>query len=623
MGLYLSNIPGWRLILLGAAALSLIQFVFLSFSVESPRFLASKPGGFHSAKRALQQLRGNADVDNELGGWRQIASEEELVRAEDGEYVSREVEDGDAITTDPIVDSPPVVFRAHTHSDDFDVLKFLTSPHYRPALRVIILVHLTQQLSGINAVLYYSTNILSKILPESSDLITVYISIVNTIMTLVSAYLMDKSGRRTLLLNSIVSMSAASTLLGLGIINDYGFLSAFSIILFVATFSFGLGPIPFLITPEIVDTYAVATASSFGMSLNWVANFLVGFAFLSVSKMVGGYVFFIFAIYLAGASILAKRFVPETKSKSVDEIWRALTQKGNKQQPQEVIPNSSKAKEDNQVAEPALNFMELKTICLQCGHVVTAGSVRKSLSGRAAVKTTVSGDFLELNMQLTIKILKRLNICVKTKSQLPTYCTQTLGSSQLIRRMSTVICDPIHVFIGVSGSGKSSIGNLVSHDLGIPLIEGDNIHNLSNIMKMEAGVPLDDSDREPWLQSIKEEIVKLVTSPSRMVPRVLVTCSALKLKYRDHLRRIPLDDAEMKNINVWFIYLRGSKEVLERRLSERKGHFMKVGMLDTQLKDLEEPKEGQEERIMIIDVDRDLNEVKNEVIDKIETQVVE
>ncbi|CAG8556265.1 1927_t:CDS:2 [Acaulospora morrowiae] len=325
VGLYLSYVPGWRLILLGGAVISIIQIIVLGFSVESPRFLASRPGGFHSAKRALQKLRGNADIENELGGWQQVASEE-VIADDDNVPLSLGSEDGDAITADP-ADPPPVVFRAHTRSDGFDVWKFLTSPHYRPALKVILLAHSTQQLSGINAVLYYSTNILSKILPDSSDLITVYISVVNTLMTLVSAYLMDRSGRRTLLLYSIGSMSAASALLGFGIIHDYGFLSALSIILFVATFSFGLGPIPFLITPEIVDTHAAATASSLGMGLNWVSNFIIGFVFLSVSKMIGGYVFYIFAIYLAGSFILARRLVPETKAKTVEEVWRGWTGK--------------------------------------------------------------------------------------------------------------------------------------------------------------------------------------------------------------------------------------------------------------------------------------------------------
>ncbi|RHZ52775.1 hypothetical protein Glove_457g60 [Diversispora epigaea] len=325
-GLYLSNIPGWRLILLSVSVLSLIQIVFLGLSVESPRYLISKPGGIHSAKRTLQKLRGSLDIENELGGWNQIASDDDTIRLMPEENVSRSDTDVTNETIPAIsTPSPPVVFHARNHHDDFSVWQFLTSPYYRAPLKVLLLVQFTQQFSGINAVMYYSTTILSKVLPSSSGLITVYINVVNFFMTIISAYLMDKTGRRTLLLYSIGSMSVASALLGLSIINDYGFLSAFSIILYVATFAIGLGPIPFLIIPEIVDTHAAATAGSIGISLNWTTNFVVGFLFLSFNSMFGGYVFYVFSIYLFVAFLLSERLVPETKAKTVEEIWNGWT----------------------------------------------------------------------------------------------------------------------------------------------------------------------------------------------------------------------------------------------------------------------------------------------------------
>ncbi|CAG8449785.1 1912_t:CDS:2 [Diversispora eburnea] len=322
-GLYLSNVPGWRLILLSVSVISLVQIIFLGLSVESPRYLISKPGGIHSAKRTLQKLRGSLDIENELGGWNQIASDDDTSRLMPEENVSRNNTDD----TNPVISSssPSVVFHARNHHDDFSVWQFLTSPYYRAPLKVLLLVQFTQQFSGINAVMYYSTTILSKVLPSSSGLITVYINVVNFFMTIVSAYLMDKTGRRTLLLCSIGLMSIASALLGLSIINDFGFLSAFSIILYVATFAIGLGPIPFLIIPEIVDTHAAATAGSIGVSLNWTTNFVVGFLFLSLNNMFGGYVFYVFSIYLFVAFLLSERLVPETKAKTVEEIWSGWT----------------------------------------------------------------------------------------------------------------------------------------------------------------------------------------------------------------------------------------------------------------------------------------------------------
>ncbi|CAG8594736.1 6613_t:CDS:2, partial [Funneliformis mosseae] len=329
-GLYLSYIPGWRIIILFASALSIVQMVFLGFATESPKYLVTTPGGYQSAKRALQRLRGRIDVEEELGGWRQVTSEEGLEglisQQQEEDTLNSQQQSELSPQNVPEVDtveSPPVVFLArNTCSDDFSIWKFVTNLHYRPALKVLLFVQFTQQFSGINAVIFYSTTILSTILPTSSDLITVYISIMNMIMTIISAYLMDRAGRRTLLLYSISLMSLCSILLAFGITHELALLSSISIIGFVATFAIGLGPIPFLIIPEIVDTRAVATASSLGLSVNWISNFLVASLFLEGRVMLGGNVFYIFAAYLIIAYIIAIRILPETKAKTVEEVWR-------------------------------------------------------------------------------------------------------------------------------------------------------------------------------------------------------------------------------------------------------------------------------------------------------------
>ncbi|CAH1763539.1 3496_t:CDS:2 [Entrophospora sp. SA101] len=339
-GLYLSSVPGWRVIFLSATAISIIQFVFLQFAVESPRYLLSKPAGYNSAKKTLQLLRGDLDVNEEIQRWKQVDTEEEtgnlipVNKGEEDEEIdviadvnnhhtisSQQNDNSGEISASLNENAPQVVFHAHNPNENFNIYKFITSVHYRPALYVVLLLLITQQFSGINAVIFYSTEILAKIFPTSSRAITVFISIVNTIMTLVSAALIEKSGRRKLLLYSISSMSLSSTVLALSINHNWGFLAAFSIIAFVASFAVGLGPIPFLIIPEIVDTTAAATASSLGLSLNWMANFFVGFTFLIVREILGGSVFFIFTIYLLFAFYLTRLLVPETKGKTVEEVW--------------------------------------------------------------------------------------------------------------------------------------------------------------------------------------------------------------------------------------------------------------------------------------------------------------
>ncbi|CAG8449811.1 1914_t:CDS:2 [Diversispora eburnea] len=174
--------------------------------------------------------------------------------------------------------------------------------------------------------------------------------------------------------------------------------------------------------------------------------------------------------------------------------------------------------------------------------------------------------------------------------------------------------------MGVSGSGKSTIGNIISLEKGMPFIEGDNLHPLSNIEKMTAGIPLNDSDRKPWLQSIKESLKQVISFPStnQVGGGILVTCSALKLEYRNYLRKLSLDEECNVSIKVWFIYLKGSRELIEKRLIQRQDHFMKVNLLKSQFEALEEPNEELEDEIIIVEIDdKDLNKVKNEIIDKI------
>lgn len=136
----------------------------------------------------------------------------------------------------------------------------------------------------------------------------------------------------------------------------------------------------------------------------------------------------------------------------------------------------------------------------------------------------------------------------------------------------------ILILMGVSGSGKSTVGRELAQTLHWKFIEGDDLHPLKNIQKMSQGLPLDDCDRWPWLKAIRQKIEALQASNGSAV----ITCSALKASYRDILRQDP-------NENVEFIYLQGSPEMLKSRLRQRQGHFMKERMLDSQLATLEEP----------------------------------
>jgi carbohydrate kinase (thermoresistant glucokinase family) len=149
----------------------------------------------------------------------------------------------------------------------------------------------------------------------------------------------------------------------------------------------------------------------------------------------------------------------------------------------------------------------------------------------------------------------------------------------------------IIVLMGVAGCGKSTIGGVLAGRLGWPLAEGDDLHPPENVAKMAAGHPLDDEDRWPWLQRIRAWIDGRIAAGESG----LVTCSALKRRYRDVLRGDPEHDGD-----VVFVYLHGTREQLLARLTARQGHFMPPSLLDSQLADLEPPEP--DERALRIDI---------------------
>lgn len=133
------------------------------------------------------------------------------------------------------------------------------------------------------------------------------------------------------------------------------------------------------------------------------------------------------------------------------------------------------------------------------------------------------------------------------------------------------------ILMGVSGSGKTTVGKALAHELGWAFFDGDDYHLERNVAKMRSGIPLTDDDRRDWLLSL----AKLISDNlGRSSPGVLA-CSALKQQYRDLLSVDPE--------GVKFVYLKGTRELISARLHDRTEHFMKAGLLDSQFDALEEP----------------------------------
>ena len=137
------------------------------------------------------------------------------------------------------------------------------------------------------------------------------------------------------------------------------------------------------------------------------------------------------------------------------------------------------------------------------------------------------------------------------------------------------------VIFGVSGAGKTTIGELLAQELHWKFYDADDFHPQVNIDKMERGEPLTDEDRQPWLQSLREAITRSLAANENAV----LACSALKRKYRELLR---------VNADVKFVFLHGSRARIADQLKQRRGHFIDPALLDSQFADLEEPESSED-----------------------------
>ena len=135
----------------------------------------------------------------------------------------------------------------------------------------------------------------------------------------------------------------------------------------------------------------------------------------------------------------------------------------------------------------------------------------------------------------------------------------------------------LYVVMGITGSGKSTVGTLLARTLGVEFVEGDDYHSVENVRRMASGIPLTDHDRADWLRALAKLIREARTTGAGLV----LTCSALKRSYRDVLRA---DAPELQ-----FIFLTGQKPLIAERLSGRRGHFMPASLLESQLATLEAP----------------------------------
>ncbi|CAK4034613.1 metabolite transport [Lecanosticta acicola] len=309
LGLFLSRGQLWRIILGVGGVIAVIQAIALiSGGSESPRWLADN-GKASRGKQVLRKIRGSgANIEEEVSTWgvdaaNDIEDEEQNLLAHDDEQAS--LSQG-----------------KHNTSSSIGTFAVLKHRDYAPAVLAVAVIMVGQQFTGINSIVMYGVSLLSDLLAANSAVLNVAVAAVNVIITTSCAPLSDRWGRKTCLLLSIGGMGISSILLAVGIMRTIPILSAIAVVFFVASFGFGLGPIPFILAAELVNTEAVGATQSWALAANWLATFIVAQFFPLINEKMGkGQVYFIFAAFALVFGAFVAWYVPETCGRSPDEAW--------------------------------------------------------------------------------------------------------------------------------------------------------------------------------------------------------------------------------------------------------------------------------------------------------------
>ncbi|KAF8303086.1 general substrate transporter [Clavulina sp. PMI_390] len=329
IGLPLARSSQWRPVPFASALLGVAHAALGVFVNDTPAWLAAK--GRHSeAESVSRTLHGLKDGES-LPSSSQHASGRSTPARIDTDAEVR------AALLAPSSDEPesPELMRPSSlvpPTESVGVLELITTPDLRRALFIVSLAMIAQQFSGINAVIYYSTDILKEALTVDAGMISVLISVVNVVMTFAPIILIGKFGTKRLLMLSIFGAFISVVALGRALDRGLNWLSSLAILTFVASFALGLGPVPFMLTADLVPYYAASSLSAFALALNCkcrgssilgvesdhhvgTANFIVGVSFLPLRDLLAsigsgdgsgdhpdtgkGRVFYVFAAMLA------------------------------------------------------------------------------------------------------------------------------------------------------------------------------------------------------------------------------------------------------------------------------------------------------------------------------------
>ncbi|ORZ31878.1 general substrate transporter [Catenaria anguillulae PL171] len=294
LGYFFFEPPYWRIIVGFSVITTVLQIVMLPMAVESPVYLRAA-GKTAEATAALAKLGTVAD---------HAPVEQTEVTAESA------LSEKDASSPSGPADTTPTI------------REFLTQAKHRPSLQILLLSHATQQLSGINVYFSYSYSILILIFsPAAASLFYVFFSFYNIAANIVPGFLLDRYGRRPLLLFSIFAMGAFAALFALSVeVFDQPYIALVAFVGAATVFATGLSSIPFIITAEVVEPAVAGIAAQVSIVVNTLSNFVILFIFPLILEQLKGWTFLIFTGYLGLMGLIALRILPETKGRSPQQV---------------------------------------------------------------------------------------------------------------------------------------------------------------------------------------------------------------------------------------------------------------------------------------------------------------
>lgn len=298
----------WRHILATGFVFAVVQMLGLAAVPESPVWLTDR-GRVDIALPILHSIRGaGAPVEEEIATWREPTRIPEQGNLEEGEALIQRI--SAAVTPQ--------------EKAEVSMLDTIRDPIYRPAVIAAVGILAGQQFTGINSIIMYSVSILSSIFPSNSELLSVYISLINLFATIIFSPLSDRLGRKVCILVSLSGMFLSSVMLASGMNFGVNFFAAAGCLLFVGAFAIGLGPIPFILASELVGPEAVGAVQSWSLSANLLATFVIAQFFPLVNEAMGGQgrVYILFALFDVVFALFISSYVPETKGKtSMVQVW--------------------------------------------------------------------------------------------------------------------------------------------------------------------------------------------------------------------------------------------------------------------------------------------------------------